>query len=366
MGSKANPTIIGAFVVGAVVLLVVGVLLFSGGTFFTRKNTFVMYFDAAVTGLSVGAPVRFRGVQIGEVSEIVALYDSTNDDILIEVLVEITPGHITDIATRTAVRPTSPAQDIVNALVKRGMRASLQVQSMVTGLLYVELDFHPDTPVKLLGLNGQYVELPTVPSTMEQLFANVKSAIQDLGKLPLDQLLKELIATFDRVNAILNAPEMDRALANIGTILEDARHLLDDVSAQASAFGKKLGRVEDETSAMLQAARATLLDTQKLVRNVNGQVAPLADSAKGTLSAARSALRQGQKTLVNLENAATPALGQAEKTLAAAANVAGPDSVVLNDLSRTLREFEEAARSIRGLADALQRNPEALLRGKGR
>jgi paraquat-inducible protein B len=366
MGSKANPTIIGAFVVGAVVLLVVGVMLFSGGKFFAQKNTFVMYFDGAVTGLNVGAPVRFRGVQIGQVSEIVALHDPTNDAILIEVLVEITPGNITNIETRTAIRPSRTAQDMVNALVKRGMRASLQVQSMVTGLLFVDLDFRPDTPVKLLGLHGQYVELPTVPSTMEQLFANVQDALADLGKLPLDELLKGLIAIFDRVNEILSAPEMDRALANIGTILEDAKHSVADALERVPGLVKTYDRVGDEAIVALQAARAVLLDTQKLVRNVNGQVAPLADGATDTLSAARGALRQGQKTLVSLENAATPALGQAEKTLAAAADVAGPDSVVLNDLSQTLRELEEAARSIRGLADSLQRNPEALLRGKGR
>ncbi|MEE9146978.1 MAG: MlaD family protein, partial [Candidatus Tectomicrobia bacterium] len=221
MGSKANPTIIGAFVVGAVVLMIAGVFFFSGGKFFTPTSFFVMYFDGAVTGLDRGAPVKFRGVQMGEVSDIIALFDRKDSSILIEVIVKITPGAITDIATRTAAKleqgPQAPnPQNTINALVDRGMRASLQVQSMVTGLLFVGLDFHPDTPVTLLELNDQYIELPTVPSTMEQLFANVQQALTEFGKLPLDKLLGKLLDIFTRVDDILAAPEMDSALANLG------------------------------------------------------------------------------------------------------------------------------------------------------
>ena len=177
MGSKANPTVIGAFVVGAVVLIIAVILLFSGGQFFVKKNLYVMYFDGSVTGLSVGAPVRFRGVQLGEVIEVVALHDPKDNNILIEVVVEITPGHITSVATRTGVAAAMSPQAMINIMVKRGLRASLASQSMLTGLLYIALDFHPGTPVKLMGLNKQYVEVPTVPSSMEQMMANVQTVI---------------------------------------------------------------------------------------------------------------------------------------------------------------------------------------------
>ena len=70
MGSKISPTMIGAFVVSAIVLAVAGVLLFGGGKFFQEKLPFVMFFDSSVVGLNVGAPVIFRGVQMGQVTEI--------------------------------------------------------------------------------------------------------------------------------------------------------------------------------------------------------------------------------------------------------------------------------------------------------
>ena len=366
MGSKANPTIIGAFVVGAVVLTVAGLLLFSGGKLFTEKAQFVMFYDTSVNGLNVGAPVKFRGVQVGEVTEIVALTDPKEFSVVIEVVIEIIPGNFTDMTTRTALRSARDRRAQINTLIQRGMRAALQLQSMVTGLLFIELDFRPDTPVKLLGLNNQYLELPTVPSTMEQLMANVRQAVTDLGKLPLDQVLGEVIAILQRVNHLLSAPEMDNAMANLGNILQETRDTLHNTYQRVPTLLKQLASVENEALAVLKAARPLLHDAQTLVRNVNTQVAPLANSAKDTLTAARDALAQGQTTLKNLEVAVRPALGQAEKALASAAGVMGSESVVLNDLSNALREIEQAARSIRVLADALERNPESLIRGKSR
>jgi paraquat-inducible protein B len=117
----------------------------------------------------------------------------------------------------------------------------------------------------------------------------------------------------------------------------------------------------------------TLLDAQKLVRDVDSQVAPLAGGAKETLTsakealtAARSALGQAQKSLGTLTEAAIPMLKQADKTLVGTTALTGPDSAVLNDLSRTLRSLDEAARAIRTLANSLERNPEMLIRGRSK
>jgi paraquat-inducible protein B len=102
------------------------------------------------------------------------------------------------------------------------------------------------------------------------------------------------------------------------------------------------------------------------LRNADGQVAPLASSAKDTLASARGTLGQAQKSLVTLTDAATPALKQGEKAMVSVSSLARPDSVTLNDLSHTLKALEEAAKAIRILADSLQRNPESLLRGRGK
>lgn len=366
MGSKANPTVIGAFVVGAVVLIVAALLIFSGGNVLTKKALYVMYFDSSVNGLSVGAPVKFKGVQIGEVSNIVALANPQNLSILIEVVIEILPEKFTDQTTRQALSAADNRQAATNALIQKGLRASLQLQSMVTGLLFIELDFRPDTPVKLLGLNKDYVEVPTAPSAMGALMANVKKAVAQLDTLPLNEIMDEIVAILKRVKHLIDAPQMDDAMANLGLILQESKTGLQQLFEQIPAVVKQIDTIEDEAVVALRDARLMLKDAQTLVRNVNTQVAPLSSKAQGALTAARSALQQGQKSIKDLETALQPALGQADQALTSVAHLTGSDSVILNDLSQALREIAEAARSIRVLANALERNPESLIRGKGR
>src|SRR5215468_9262289 len=94
MGTKINPTTIGAFVVSAIVLAVGGVLLFGGGKFFQEKLPYVLFFDSSVEGLNVGAPVIFRGVQVGQVTAISAIADPQTYDVRIKVKIEIVRGAV--------------------------------------------------------------------------------------------------------------------------------------------------------------------------------------------------------------------------------------------------------------------------------
>jgi paraquat-inducible protein B len=363
MGSKINPTTIGAFVVGAIVLLIAGVLLFGGGKFFQEKTPYVLFFDSSVEGLNVGAPVVFRGVQVGQVTAISAIADPQTYDVRIRVQIEIVRGVVK--VGEEGQRFKDPHQ-AVERLIQKGARASLRMQSFVTGLLYVALDFHPDTPVKLLGLDPGYMEVPTIPSDMDQLKSTIQQAMADFRKLPLDTILNELLAVIKRANTLLDTPELKQALVALRDVMTDTRQLLSHADNQVGSLGPKLAGTAEIASKALETLRVTLLDAQKLVRDVDGQVAPLAGGAKETLTAARSALGQAQKSLATLTEAATPVLKQADKTLAGTTALTGTDSAVLNDLSHTLKALEEAARAIRGLANMLERNPEALLRGKNR
>ena len=363
MGSKINPTTIGAFVVGAIVLLIAGVLLFGGGKFLQEKNSYVLFFDSTVEGLNVGAPVVFRGVQVGQVTAIAALADPQTYDIRIRVQIEIVRGVVRVGEESQRFKDQTQA---VERLIQKGARATLRMQSFVTGLLYVALDFFPDTPIRLLGLDPTVPEVPTIPSDMDQLKSSVQQAMAELRKLPLETILNEVLVVLKRANTLLEAPEIKQALVALRDVMVDTRQLVADAQHQVGSLGPKLGGTAE-------IASKTLLDAQRLIRDVDGQVAPLAGGAKETLTsakealtAARSALGQAQKSLVTLTEAATPVLKQADRTLAGTAALTGPDSAVLNDLSRTLRALDEAARSIRALAGALERNPEMLIRGRSK
>jgi len=251
-------------------------------------------------------------------------------------------------------------------MIERGLRAQLQMQSFVTGLLYVELDFHPGTPMRLSGIQSKYPELPTIPTAMEEVEETVRQGMQQLRDLPLKPLLNEVVAMLQRVNTLLNGEELHQALAALGSMLQGADQGVADLRQQVPHLLEQFGGAATAARAALEAVQTTLSEVQQVVQQVEGQMSPLLGNTQKTVISARGALQQAQQTLKTLETQAAPALGQAEKAFAAAASVAGSDSAVINDLSHSLTALEEAARSIRLLADYLQRNPEALLRGKGR
>jgi paraquat-inducible protein B len=363
MGRQLNPTTIGAFVVGAIVLMLVGALLFGGNTFFQEKVPYVLFFESSVEGLNVGAPVVFRGVQVGQVTEIAAIADPQTFDVRIKVLVEFVRGVI---RVGEEGQRFQDQRVAVQRLIQRGLRASLRMQSFVTGLLYVALDFYPDTPSKLLSLDPTHPELPTIPSDMDQLKSTLQQGMAELKKLPLEAVFAEVLTLLQRANALLELPELKQALVTLQDVMTGARQLLHNADAQVEVLGSTLGGTAEVAARAMETLRVTLLDAQKLVRDVDSQVAPLAGGAKETLTAARSALGQAQKSLGTLTDAATPVLQQAAKTFAGTAALTGPDSATLHDLSQTLKALEDAARAIRALAAMLERNPEALLRGRSR
>jgi paraquat-inducible protein B len=368
MGTKANPTVIGAFIVGAVALIIAAVLVFGKGKLFTETNTIVMYFEGSVNGLNAGAPVKFRGVEIGSVLDVQALYNPHDYTGQVKVVAEIVPSRFSEVVDGVIVASASQPRELEEqrTMIERGLRGQLQTQSFVTGLLYVELDFHPGTPIRLSGIQSAYPELPTVPTEMEEVAETVRQGMQQLSKLPIQPLLNEVVAMLQRVNTLLNGEELKQALAALGSMLQGADQGVADLRQQVPQLLEQFGGAATAARAALEAVQTTLSEVQQVVQQVEGQMSPLLGNTQKTVISARGALQQAQQTLKTLETQAAPALGQAEKAFAAAASVAGSDSAVINDLSHSLTALEEAARSIRLLADYLQRNPEALLRGKGR
>jgi hypothetical protein len=145
MSKPIGKPIIGAFVVGAVALAVAGLFVLGGGQFLKKKYIRVMYFDGSVKGLKVGAPVTFRGVEVGTVTDITIRANPKDLTTRIPVIVEIDPHSIET--------PGGYLGDQLPRMIKRGLRAKLDLQSLVTGQLQIELDYMPDTKPSLGGVN---------------------------------------------------------------------------------------------------------------------------------------------------------------------------------------------------------------------
>jgi paraquat-inducible protein B len=134
---RANATIIGAFVLGAIVLLVAGILFFGSGTLLQKRIPIVSFFHGSVAGLQVGAPVTFRGVPVGEVKAIGIRIDPTTRALIIQVDMRVWPDKV------AVYGPRTPDDKLIPTLVAQGVAAQLARQSFVTGLLNVDLDFRP-------------------------------------------------------------------------------------------------------------------------------------------------------------------------------------------------------------------------------
>lgn len=272
MSKPVSKTMIGVFVVGAIALVIVALLVFGSGKFFSKKSTYVLFFDDSVKGLNVGAPVLLKGVKVGQVKNIKLLADPEDLTFFIAVYVEVDKETFALIEHEkdSVIFEKMKRQAYLKPLVEKGLKAQLQTQSFVTGQLIINVDFYPEKPARLVGIEKDYQEIPTIPSSMEQL-------TKTLQNLDFEKLYKKIMDVISGIDKIVNAP-----------------------------------------------------------------------GAKDSLPALRDALRQAKQTFDSVE-----------------------DTIQKNqklgyDMDSTLKELNSAVRSLRALADYLERHPESLLRGKNK
>lgn len=331
MSKRANPTAVGAFVVVALALVVIGLVSFGGLQLFKKELHYVMFFDGSLGGLDVGAPVEIRGVKIGTVSRIRLFSGTPRIGVYVAIDPSLLPG-----GGEVLKKPG----DAVEKLIQEGLRAQLQTQSMLTGQLLVYLDFFPGAKIVLAGLDPTVKEIPTVPTTLARLQARLESFMDKLEKVPLNELIASATQTLESTKTLLRSPEVRNAILAATSALESADSALKEAERVVKRLDGKLDAVATQTDATLVDTRALVADTRKVLARLDAQIEPLSTSIQGTSDSAR-------QTLNSVERA-----------------VDG-DSRTGYELIRALRDVADAARSLKALADYLERHPEALLRGKG-
>jgi paraquat-inducible protein B len=356
MRQQANPAVIGGFVVGAVALIVIGLLVFGGGRILAERRTSVLYFEDAVEGLSVGAPVTLHGVRIGAVRDIKVQYLPREGEFRVPVFIDIEPGRVKEVGV--GGRPRE-GEAFLTSLIERGLRAQLQLQSLVTGQLFVQLGFHPGTAVRLVGGAGEVPEIPTIPMALAQASAAAQSLLERLEQLPLDQLFAHLLRTVQGLDHLVNAPEVFAILRSLEHTMATTQQLIARVDGQVPGL-------LDEVGGAAAAARTLLTDLRQLVRHVDGHVTPLADGVRETLGTARATLRDGQQVLRHVDGRVTRlADSLADTADTARGTLVQAQRRLDQQLGDALQDVSAAARAVRVLADYLERNPNALLIGKG-
>jgi paraquat-inducible protein B len=317
MAKRANRKLIGGFVLIAVGILAASVVIFGSGDLFKEKREYVMYFEGSVKGLSVGSPVLFNGVEVGQVTRVVIRSYMQEKKSYIPVFVEVYPENFQVVGDRTKVEAWQKNwKDNLTELIKVGLRAQLVSQSMITGQLAIEVGMHPDEPIVLKNLDKDYPEIPTIPSTVQRLF-------KELEKIDLGEMNERLQSILSGLDQLVNNPELAASLTELKDLLQEAR--------------RTVGHLDAKIDPLTDGLDGTLSDARKLLSTAEGELKPLADNLNTTLEDL-SKLARDTGTLM--------------------------DPPLAYELQNTLKSLSEALRSLQLLSEYLKRHPDSLLKGK--
>lgn len=356
MSKRASTTAIGAFVIGAIALILGAVMLFGTGQFFNARIVVVTVFEGSVTGLQVGSPVEFRGVPVGTVKNIKALYDPKKTSFVIPVYMSLDEDSVTNIQEDGSA---SPPQQEIQKMIDHGLRAQLDIRSLVTGQKFVALEFHPKTPATIAGIDSNIPEIPSIASRLQRVTSM-------FDKLDVDQLAGKAVETLEGISALVNSPVLASTLENLDNTARNANDLVLQLRADTRLLSQSAIETLEQTKQAVAAAETTLADVSRLSNSTDARLEKVADRLDETLSAVESLAANIDQKVQPLSDSAITAMNQATSTLRTAEDLIGENSSTRYNLDATLEELAAAARSVRLMADYLEQNPDALLKGKSK
>lgn len=270
---------------------------------YLNKTRWMLHFDGSVRGLSVDAPVEFRGIQIGNVVDVNIQFDLNREMVKIPVLIEIeterfiSPGDFLN---------TDRMVSVLDHMVKRGLRARLKQGNLITGQQLVEFDFFPNDPPKIVDRSGIYPEIPTVPNPIEEMGNRLLAILNKFESLPIEEMGRDLSQTIKNAKKLTRSPELIESIAQL-------KNTLTAIDAMVSSL---------DTSVAPE-----ILSTLKSAQDVFHR-------AEGAVDAMETMLDQ--------------------------------DSALQYRLNTALEEVAAAMKSLRVLTDYLESHPESLIFGKGK
>ena len=217
---------------------------------YTKSVAYLLHFDQSVRGLAVGAPVEFRGIAVGQVTEVTLEFDTKRDQFRIPVLIEIQPERFTTILDENT------RDEALDKLVASGMRAQLKSGNLLTGQLIVALDIFKNAKPAQIAWDGPVPEFPTIPTSLEEIEANLAHLVDKLSRFPVDQLGVELNASLKELRGTLAQAERTLASANsmIGPdsdVREELSRALLELGDAARSLGLAADQIESQPDSLI-------------------------------------------------------------------------------------------------------------------
>jgi paraquat-inducible protein B len=325
MSQRANPTLIGAFVFGAIVIAIGAVLFFGSANLFSKKQVFETYFNQSVNGLAIGSNVKYKGVTVGKVTKVQLKFQGSGEAPVVKVLYEVNTDNLLN---KYGLSISLSDHKVQEKAVSNGFRAKLDFESLISGQLFIALDFYKDASPPQLHEepDPNIIEIPPQPSDIEAILADLTKAIGNLGSVDFAGLAKELQGVLTSVHDAIDAMHLDQ----LGSSLDKAASSISNLANGEQVKGA------------LASVRESFDQLTVTLKNLNPAVGDL----KPTLDQAKVALTNLQKSTAQLDQ------------------ILKPDSSFRYQLDSSLSEISSAAAAIQQLADFLQRHPNSLLFGR--
>jgi paraquat-inducible protein B len=222
-------------------------------------------------------------------------------------------------------------KDFLELLIKQGLRAQLEMQSFVTGQLGIHLDFFPDKPVRLIGAEPDFAEIPTVESSLSEI-------AKTLQNIPVEEIAAKLSKSLDGIEKLVNSPELADTIVSLNQSVKALHVLLQNVDSQVKPLASNVGVTVGEARKMFSSAGQLARELDVRIPKVLSALEETVKTAGVTLEGANSAID----------------------------GMTGDNSPVRIELIKTLKELGASARSLRVLTDYMESHPEAIVRGKGK
>jgi paraquat-inducible protein B len=271
MSKKANPTVVGAFTIGALVILVAIILIFGSDRFMKHAVECVLYFDASVSGLDIGAPVMFRGVKIGAVKDIKLVYDAEKDEFRIPVVIELYEGSSVQLSGETILDA-----DHIKDLVEKGARAQLNSQSLLTGKLDITVDFYPKMAARFVSDHTGLPQIPTIPTPFQAFY-------QKVSDLPLEEIVQDVRTAMQGISEIVNSADTKAVIENLNATLANTKEMIKSIQTEFVPVAKSMQETSLAAQKSLEAATEALKQVEESLDSdspLRYQTAQLLESLK--------------------------------------------------------------------------------------